>query len=296
MNRLFIICLLQLCALTKALATANSWLDLLHGTLVDQQEVLSDLSRSRIIYLGEVHTLKSHHKAQLDILRLLNKRHVPLALALESLEAKDQAYINRFIQGQLSFDQFSAMISWQKKWPNYLDYRPLCLFAQKHHIPIIGIDISHSIASRIAKYGYSSLTEKEKELYPLTSLSSLYRNFLSPFLSVHSFMDNKRIAYAIEAQRVREAFMAKQITNFLQSPLGIKRTVCVITGEIHIRYGLGIPQLCQRYPQRIILFGSKEPIKLTAKEIQMSKKVSIAHKQFSFIRSPVADYFELLEK
>ncbi|ACD82122.1 Uncharacterized iron-regulated protein [Methylacidiphilum infernorum V4] len=282
--------------LTTGWSIENTWIDILHGTVVNQQELLKDLSQSRIIYLGEVHTLKTHHKAQLDILRLLYRREVPLALALESLDAQDQKLINQFAEGHLSFEQFAKLIQWQKKWPNYLDYRPLCLFAQKHRIPIIGIDIRPSIPSKIARGGYSSLTEKEKELYPLPSLSPLYKNFLTPFLAVHSFMDDKRIAHAIEAQRVREAFMAKQIMNFLESPLGTRRTVCVVTGEIHVRYGLGIPQFSRRYPQRLILFGSKEPIKLTPRELQVSQKIDLGHQKFSFIRSPVADYFEVIQE
>ncbi|CAI9084481.1 hypothetical protein A7K73_07630 [Candidatus Methylacidiphilum fumarolicum] len=275
-------------------AAEGIWIDLKSGAIVSQKELLEDLSKARIIYLGEVHTLHSHHKAQFELLKLLYNRHIPLALALESLEAKDQKIIDQFINGQLSFKQFSEAIQWKKKWPNYLDYKPLCLFAQKHHIPLIGIDTPHSIVSNVARKGYNSITKKEKAEFPLATITPLYRRFLTPYLSVHAFMDKKRIALAIEAQRLRESSMAKHILSFLNSPLGSQRTICVVTGEIHVRYGLGIPQLTQPFAQRILLFGSKEPLHLSKREKQISKQLVLDHQSFSFIPSTVADYFEVL--
>lgn len=294
MKKIFILLVLFLSFYRIGNAAEGIWIDLKSGAIVNHKELIEDLSKARIIYLGEVHTLHSHHKAQLALLKLLYNRHIPLALALESLEAKDQKIIDRFINGQLSFKEFSETIQWKKKWPNYLDYKPLCLFAQKHHIPLIGIDTTHSIISKVAREGYSSLAKKEKAAFPLAAITPLYRRFLTPYLSVHAFMDKQRIAFAIEAQRLRESSMAKHILSFLNSPLGSQRTMCVVTGEIHVRYGLGIPQLTQQFAQRILLFGSKEPLQLSKKEKQISKQIVLDHQSFSFIPSSVADYFELL--
>ncbi|KIE58594.1 hypothetical protein A946_06930 [Methylacidiphilum kamchatkense Kam1] len=294
MKKIFILLIFFLSFCRIGNAAEGIWIDLKTGAIVSQKELIEDLSKARILYLGEVHTLHSHHKAQLELLKLLYNRHIPLALALESLEAKDQKIIDQFINGQLSFKQFSEAIQWKKKWPNYLDYKPLCLFAQKHHIPLIGIDTTHSIISKVAREGYHSLAKKEQAAFPLATIPPLYRRFLTPYLSVHAFMDKQRIAFAIEAQRLRESSMAKHILSFLNSPLGSKRTMCVVTGEVHVRYGLGIPQLTQQFAQRILLFGSKEPLRLSKKEQQISKQLVLDHQSFSFIPSTVADYFELL--
>jgi uncharacterized iron-regulated protein len=110
--------------------SAEFWLDLIAGEEASHEQVFADLATADVIYVGEAHTLDRHHTVQLGVLQELTAKGLALTLCMEQLEARDQALIDRFNSGELSFDQLAVEMDWAKKWKNYADYRALVEFAQ----------------------------------------------------------------------------------------------------------------------------------------------------------------------
>ena len=54
---------------------AKLWIDLYTGEPLTFNQLISDLEKSNVIYLGETHSIKRHHDLQLKIVNALIKKN-----------------------------------------------------------------------------------------------------------------------------------------------------------------------------------------------------------------------------
>ncbi len=101
------------------------WIDACEGEPTEYANVVEDLGKARVVYLGERHTIERHHDTQAKIIADLAHGGASLAVALEPLEASQQPGIDRFNRGELDFDGLATAIDWAKRWPDYRQYRPV---------------------------------------------------------------------------------------------------------------------------------------------------------------------------
>lgn len=66
------------------------------------QEVLQELAKADVVYLGETHDSPKDHQAQLEILQKLHQRHPKIAIAMEMFQRPYQGVIDRYLAGQLN--------------------------------------------------------------------------------------------------------------------------------------------------------------------------------------------------
>jgi uncharacterized iron-regulated protein len=99
-----------------------------------------EIVTSDIILLADFHALAQSQRSQLRILKGVAK-DVKLVLAVEFFEAKHQTLIDGYMAGDLSEKDFLKQVEWSKSWGfPFENYRPLIRYAQKHHIPVYGIN------------------------------------------------------------------------------------------------------------------------------------------------------------
>ena len=98
---------------------AGLWVDLCFGEPIAYDDMLDDLAKARVIYLGERHRVKRHHDIQTKIVADLAKRGVPLALGLEQLESYQQPILDRYNRGEIDFDKLEQLTDWGKRWHGY---------------------------------------------------------------------------------------------------------------------------------------------------------------------------------
>jgi len=98
------------------------WIDMALGEPVSSEEMLKDLVEVDVIYLGETHRLKRHHRLQAEVVRGLAGSGRPLILGMEQIEARDQEQVDAFNAGKLDFNGLATAIKWEDQWNNYADY------------------------------------------------------------------------------------------------------------------------------------------------------------------------------
>ncbi|MEE9504801.1 MAG: ChaN family lipoprotein, partial [Thermodesulfobacteriota bacterium] len=61
----------------------KTYLDVYQGEPISFAEMMESLTKARLIYIGENHTLKRHHRFQHDVIRALYQDKIPMAIGLE---------------------------------------------------------------------------------------------------------------------------------------------------------------------------------------------------------------------
>ena len=264
-------------------ATGQGWIDLLAGEPVSDAALLADL-----------HTARSHHRLEEQLLHSLAAGGPPISLFLEALESKDDPLLSRFLAGELSFEEFARRIDWPKRWSNYHDYRGLCLLAREKGLRVFGLDGPAPLFHRIAWEGWPSVPSVERERLGLDRVrfDPLYQRLLRLFLPVHPGMGRSWMRRAAQAQEVRDDWMAGRIVRAQRASRGRKDRAIVICGAGHLRFGLGLPEhVASRLPlpHRILLL-------VPPPERGETDGPPLPHSALAFVNRPLADYLWLPPK
>ncbi|MBW2553701.1 MAG: ChaN family lipoprotein, partial [Deltaproteobacteria bacterium] len=73
---LFICCAVLFAVLSCVHLREKTYLDVYQGEPISFEEMLESLTKARIVYIGEVHTLRRHHRFQLRVIKALYQEDV----------------------------------------------------------------------------------------------------------------------------------------------------------------------------------------------------------------------------
>ena len=77
--------------------------------ILSLSDIVKDLAESRLVFVGELHTAKSHHRAQLETIRALKEAGAPVAIGFEMFRRDSQPDLDRWITGELSEQNFEQI-------------------------------------------------------------------------------------------------------------------------------------------------------------------------------------------
>ncbi|MCC6124912.1 MAG: ChaN family lipoprotein [Pirellulales bacterium] len=281
----------------KAGNRADLWIDVYRGEPIRYREVLADLAKADVIYLGEQHRIVRHHEIQERIVADLGKMSFPLAVGLEQMEACRQPDLDRFNRGEIGFDELAAATDWADRWGNYRQYRPILETARKLKAPVVALNAKAETIRQVARSGGVEKLPPElrKELPAEMQLQDPnYEKALSLELLVHAAAMPNLLRPMIEAQMARDEAMAQAICAFLQSDAGKGRKMIVLCGGGHVARGLGTPaRVRRRMPavkERIVLLSESGEATLTPAERAMASDIEISREQLRELNQPIADY------
>lgn len=201
------------------------------GSMTSLEEILEDLSRVSLIFIGELHDRKAHHDAQLAVIRLLHEYNADVAVGLEMFRAENQSDLDRWIEGGLSLEEFKKIYydNWKMPWSLYGD---ILLYAREHGIPLLGLNVPESITRQVALKGFDSLTPGQVRKLPGVScdVDEAYEEFIRKALKEGSHGEADFTNFC-EAQMVWDSSMAARSLEFLERNPGY--TVIVLAGSGH---------------------------------------------------------------
>ncbi|MGM0608651.1 MAG: ChaN family lipoprotein [Candidatus Muiribacteriota bacterium] len=217
---------------------------------LNQKELsLEDLSfyleNSQVIYIGETHDNKTHHKAQLEIIKLLFDSDI--SVGMEYFNRRyNNVLTDFFVHDKFSFDDFLNKSGYFNTWGFDIDlYRDIFLFLNENNIPGFGINLDRNIVSSVSKRGLDSLNVNQRLQLPFLHINHFpeHREFIK---NIFSDMGSK-MGFSPEmfknfyhAQVVWEDVMAHSVWAQLRQDFNQK--VIVLVGKGHIQYKFGIPQ------------------------------------------------------
>lgn len=103
-------------------------------------ELVRATEAASIVLCGDYHTLFEAQRAVLRLAQELYATGRPLVLALELLETRHQASVERYFAGTISEAQFLKAVRYQSQWGfQWSHYRPFFEFARSHGVRVVGL-------------------------------------------------------------------------------------------------------------------------------------------------------------
>jgi uncharacterized iron-regulated protein len=278
---------------------AALWIDALRGEPLAQAEMIEDVEKARVTYLGEYHTIQRHHQLEVQLLEALVQRGRRVVLAMEQFESAAQPGLDRFNSGTIDLDTLVQQTELPKRWPGYTNYLALLSSARTHGVPVLALNARAETIRAVGRSGLAGLpAEQRAELPESIQLDDpVYERLLTQTLAVHMAFDPKKLRPVFEAQVARDETMAARLSEFLASSAGRERQALVICGRGHCEFGLGTPARVERrmpgITQRVILFSESGDLQLSEEERKQAREIEIPHSFLKDLGRPAADYFHV---
>ena len=208
---------------------------------VSFSQMIADTEGTDVILVAEEHINNKHHELQLDVIRSLLAKKIPLAIGLEMFQSDNQKQLDDWIEGRMTEQSFKAVYArnWSYDWSLYRD---IFIFARDNHIPMVALNSPKEIVFRVARQGFASLTPEERKNLPLgvtCDLNNPQTEFLRrTFQEVFKHEANGKVfEYFCEAQGVRNSTMAMNIVNDQKRHPG--RKLVALAGTWHaVKHGI----------------------------------------------------------
>lgn len=233
------------------------------GKVIQFEEMVDDLKKADIVFIGESHDKLRDHQAQLDIIRALRKKGIRPAIGLEMFRAENQNILNGWTDGTLDQNTFIRAYynNWLIPWPFYKD---IFLYAREKRIPMVGLNIPDEISEKVAAKGFDSLSGGELAKLPPNiscDVDPSYMDFIESAYEAHG-MKKERFVFFCEAQMLWDKAMAWHLIKYMKKNPG--RKMVVLAGSGH-SWKRGMPEQVRRTEPntsfKVILPSAQDRIK-----------------------------------
>jgi uncharacterized iron-regulated protein len=214
-------------------------LDVARGVEISPVDLLDDLRRVQVIFMGEFHDHVGHHRAQLAVIDALDDDDErPLAIGLEMFRKDNQAVLDRWTDNDLPLLQFLSV--YNDNWSMWQVYREIFLHARNEDVKMLGLNIPRSLSSKVARNGFQSLPAEERQMLGNVQcqVSPFYRDFIRQAMGGFGGHGD-RYLYFCEAQLLWDTMMARNLVEFLRENQDYR--VVVLAGSGHA-WKFGIPR------------------------------------------------------
>lgn len=275
--------LIKLCALSLSIfllcssaAAASTTANPQPGQTYTNQEILQQLVKAKVVYLGETHDSAEDHQAQLAIVREMQRQNRKIAIAMEMFQRPFQSAIDSYLAGKLTEDQLVEQTEYDRRWRfPWESYAPILRFAKENQLPVLALNTPSEVTRKVASQGLESLTaEEKKHIPPISEIrtdNAEYRQLLLEVFQQHQKAaqgNSTAFERFLQAQVLWDETMAEKIAEFVKANPDYQ--VVVLAGKGHIIYGYGIPSRVERrlgvgnVKVRSVLFNSSENLPLSA--------------------------------
>jgi len=214
------------------------------GVIVDFQQMIEDVKKTDLIFVGEAHSDLRHHHAQLRIIKALHASGVPVATGLEMFRADSQKELDQWVEGTMPLGLFIGVYdrNWGMPWPWYMK---ILKYAREAGIPLIGLNVAGTLTEKVSRHGYESLSRDEVRQLPpgiTFDIDDRHLKHMRKIYDVHGKGDSTFDNFN-RAQLVWDKTMAYHLMNFLKKNPGT--TIVVLAGTDHAMK-IGVPEQIRR--------------------------------------------------
>ena len=251
--------LIQLCALSLSLfllcssaAKAEPTVSPGRTQTYTNQEILQQLLKARVVYLGETHDSLEDHQAQLKIIQEMQRQNPKIAIALEMFQRPFQSVLDGYLAGKLTEEQLVEQTEYDRRWRFPWEYyAPILRFAKQNQLPLLALNTPTEVTRKVATQGLESLTAEEKiHIPPIAEIRTDNAEYRQMLLEV--FQQHQKAAQGnstaferfLQAQVLWDETMAEKIAEFVKANPDYQ--VVVLAGKGHIVCDYGIPSRVER--------------------------------------------------
>jgi len=217
-----------------------------------QKQILQELVKAKVVYLGETHDRPEDQKAQLEILQALHQQNPKIAIAMEMFQRPFQDVLDQYLAGKITEAQLVEQSEYEKRWGfPWENYAPLLRFAKTNQLPVLALNTPTEVTRKVARSGLESLTTNERQYIPpfseIRTDNADYRKIAQGIYEQHhqsAHGNSTSFERFFTAQVLWDETMAEKIAQFLKANPDYQ--VVVLAGKGHIVYGYGIPSRVAR--------------------------------------------------
>ena len=196
---------------------------------VESDEFSEAISKSRVIFVGEIHIRMEDHVVQLEVIRHLKEKGRKLALAVEMFPDNFQYLLDDWNHGKMGENEF--INAYNSAWNiSYDFYKNIFLYARENNIPLFGINFDSTHVKYILNHGISFIPEKALKLIKFESCSE-NQDYMNTMRSYWNRLGHKKdFIDHCNVRRFKETVMAYNISRILERE---DYTVVVLIGASH---------------------------------------------------------------
>jgi uncharacterized iron-regulated protein len=213
------------------------------GQPITFEGLLEDLTKVRVIYVGETHTNHEHHLIQTRVIESLYKEHPDLSVGMEMFDHRYDPVLALWSAGALNREVFIEKTHWYARcagWGFPFDlYAPIFEAIKTHSIRLVGLNVPFWIPSEIRAGGIANLLPDERRMLAtaIDTKNTAHRAYLESVFQENAHRHMQSFEYFYEAQCAWEDTMAESIARKLgEGPM------VVVIGNGHIQYKYGVPE------------------------------------------------------
>jgi uncharacterized iron-regulated protein len=218
------------------------------GEILSFEDLIGNLTKKRLVFVGEVHSSPEDHLLEVQILQALLAESRS-DVAMEFFQASQQQAIDLYLNGKTDETTFLKEAHWYREWGfPYRFYRPLILATKGRNRRLFAINAPNRIVRKVARQGLDALTPQERDQIArhIDLTDRQHRAFLKKIYTMHKHGDIGNFEYFYQAQCVWEDTMAEHIADFLKTH---RDNLVVFAGNGHIENRYGIPnRVIKRIP------------------------------------------------
>ena len=217
-------------------------------TLATIDDIIPQLTLSRVIYVGEIHDQFAHHMNQLKVIKKIHEAGYKVAVGMEMFQKPYQQVVDDYLAGRIDEPSFLKQTEYFSRWRyNYNLYKPIVDYLKQQGIPLVALNIDGDLTRKVAREGMYDLPDKQKKQLPsdMNFSNETYRKNLDQVFVVHNKQEDlKDFNYFLQAQMIWDEGMAESAYQFLASHPEHK--MVILAGNGHVRHKYGIPDRLYR--------------------------------------------------
>jgi uncharacterized iron-regulated protein len=212
-------------------------MDIANRVEIAPEDLLDDLRQVQVVFVGELHDHTGHHQAQLSVIDALNEDERRLAIGLEMFRADSQAALDRWTADDLPVSELIAVFN--DNWGMWPAYQEIFFYARNQRVKMVGLNIPRSITSQVARGGFKSLAEEDRQMLGNVQcqVDPRYASYLRQANGGHGG-HGMQYLYFCEAQLLWDTMMARNLVEFLKENPDSR--MVVLAGSAHA-WKFGIP-------------------------------------------------------
>ncbi|WP_147819634.1 ChaN family lipoprotein [Salidesulfovibrio onnuriiensis] len=202
------------------------------------------------ILLGEGHKNVCDHKIQQSFAEVLAEGETPFAVGLEMVAVDKQPVLDDFAEGIVPVPDLEEELVWKERWGYpFALFSGLFELAQKHSIPVAGLNVPPEVPRTISRDGVEALSEDQREFLPESIVypADDQMDMLREVMAMHSGRDTDNATQLERFAYVQSLWDSKMAAEAVKLREKYNWPVLVIAGSGHVEYGWGIARRIRQY-------------------------------------------------
>lgn len=260
------------------------------GRVLPFSELITNLERYDIVYLGEEHHNPYHIEAALKVLNQLVADGIEPTIGMEMFGWDGQPALDGYVAtDQPISSEFLEQVRWKQNWGGaFEDYAPLVAFARDRRLSVRAMNPPKPLIRRVVKLGLDQ-ARQEPEWVPWGILQediiedpAYHERIVDQLRRCHGGSEEHfRTMY--EASMVRDEGMARTLVitqeEFRHENGDRRRMIVSYTGAGHVQFNLPVPKRVARrlggdIKQATIYMTSFEPSKIANVQALMQESIA----------------------